>query len=97
MFGFFFTAPLLTWGAQKGSSVVVSSLEDQSSNSALSNNIDLRKAAVADLQKRWRCSFHSKDGKDTICWQSEGLCYEISISQLGYWAIEIVSPILCID
>lgn len=46
---------------------------------------------MADLQKRWKCVLHSKN-KDAFCWQSdEGICYELTFNQLGYWAIEIVS------
>ena len=46
---------------------------------------------MADLQKRWKCVLHSKN-KDTFCWQSDdGICYELTFNQLGYWAIEIVS------
>jgi hypothetical protein len=51
----------------------------------------LQKAAVADLQKHWKCALHSKNS-DTFCWQSdEGICYELLYQQIGFWAIEMVS------
>ena len=47
------------------------------------------KTMIADLQKCWKCTTHSKD-KEKCCWQSEGICYELSFNHLGFWAIEIV-------
>ena len=45
---------------------------------------------MADLQKRWKCTLHSKN-KDAFCWQSDdGICYELTFNNLGFWAIEIV-------
>jgi hypothetical protein len=47
------------------------------------------KTMIADLQKRWKCEIHSKE-KEKYCWKSEGICYELSHNNLGFWAIEIV-------
>jgi hypothetical protein len=47
------------------------------------------KAIIADLQKHWKCEIHSKE-KEKYCWKSEGICYELSHNNLGFWAIEIV-------
>jgi len=71
---------------------VVSSLEDSMlSNPAFAHAKELRKEAMGDLQKHWRCSIHSKD-RDSFCWQLDGgLCYKLTFQQLGFWAIEIVS------
>lgn len=52
---------------------------------------ELRKATVGDLEERWKCVLHSKN-KDAFCWQSDdGICYELTYNQLGFWAVEIVS------
>lgn len=47
------------------------------------------KATIAELQERWKCAIHSKN-KEVYCWQSNGICYELSFHNLGFWAIEIV-------
>jgi hypothetical protein len=81
----------LTLSNPQKTPTAISSLEDSSSsNPAFTHAKELRKEAIADLQKRWRCSIHSKD-KDIMCWQSDdGICYELTFQQLGFWAIEIV-------
>ncbi|KAH9955210.1 hypothetical protein BGW80DRAFT_1467220 [Lactifluus volemus] len=58
-----------------------------------------QKVAVADLQQRWKCLLHSKT-KETFCWQSpqsNSICYELTFTQLGLWAMEIVRGNATID
>lgn len=45
---------------------------------------------IAELQKRWHCDLHSKD-KDAYCYQDVGsVCYELTIQNMTFWALEIV-------
>jgi hypothetical protein len=48
---------------------------------------------MGELQARWRCKLHSKD-KDIYCWNltESSVCYVLTISNLGFWAVDIVSP-----
>jgi hypothetical protein len=50
---------------------------------------------LAALQVKWWCELHSKD-KDVYCWNSKpgDICYALSHSNLGYWAMEIVCSII---
>jgi hypothetical protein len=54
--------------------------------------LERRSNIIRDLQARWRCELHSKN-KDITCWNEHdtGICYELAIPDLGYWAVEIVS------
>jgi hypothetical protein len=49
---------------------------------------------IGELQERWQCDVHSKD-KDTHCWKPAGssVCYALTLSNLGYWAMDVVSVI----
>ena len=77
----------------------MSGKEDSSSNAPEPNYAQrVIKETLADLQKHWKCSIHSKN-KECFCWQFEGICYELSFNQLGFWAVEIVrfnKPRICL-
>lgn len=81
---------------QKTASSAQSSIDtcDNPSSAAFQRVQELRKATMAELQTRWKCTLHSKN-KDAFCWQSDdGICYELTFNHLGFWAIEIVC-LLC--
>ncbi|KAH9979303.1 hypothetical protein BGW80DRAFT_1248676 [Lactifluus volemus] len=63
-----------------------------SNSNPVSNHTQMsQKAVVADLQQHWKCLLHSKT-KDTFCWQSpqsNRVCYELTFTHLGLWAMEI--------
>ena len=72
------------------SSMVQFSTGDGTSNVPEDNHAQKAiKTTIADLQKRWKCDIHSKE-KEKHCWQSEGICHELSFNHFGFWAIEIV-------
>ena len=50
-----------------------------------------QETVIAELQKMWRCEYHSK-GKDLYCYvdPSNGLCFGLSHQNFGYWANQVV-------
>ena len=50
---------------------------------------------IRKLQERWRCKIHSK-GTDRWCYSPSGgnICQTMTISNLSFWAIQIVCTIL---
>jgi hypothetical protein len=49
---------------------------------------------IAELQGRWHCELHSSKGREAYCWNppdARGICYVLSLPNITYWAIDIVS------
>jgi hypothetical protein len=65
---------------------------DSAETTAFENLHDERTRVIGELQARWRCEVHSKD-KDVHCWTATpgGVCYVLNLSNLGFWAVDIVS------
>lgn len=47
--------------------------------------------AFTEVKKHCVCPAHSKDGRETHCFQKDGKCYIITLSQMHWWGTAMVS------
>ncbi|KIL68988.1 hypothetical protein M378DRAFT_8402 [Amanita muscaria Koide BX008] len=58
-----------------------------------------RQKTIGELQKRWRCEYHSKgSAKDIYCYmESDGRCFELTLQDFSFWANQVIGGDTTVD